>query len=62
MLDREDQDHNLIPRAWRTSYEMQYINRNLGENTRKKRAKGQRDLLKLFYSDIGSVPWQDHMI
>ena len=62
MLDREDQDHNLIPGAWRTGYEMQDINWNLGGNISKKRAKGQRDLLKLYYSDIGSVPWQDRMI
>ena len=62
MLDREDQDHNLIPGAWRTGYEMHDINRNLGGNTSKNRAKGQRDLLKLYYSDIGSVPWQDRMI
>ena len=37
MLDREDQDHNLIPWAWRTGYEM-HINSNLGGNT--KRAEG----------------------
>ena len=55
MLDREDQDHNLIPGAWRTGYEMHNINRNLGGNTSKKRAKGQRDLLKLYYSDIGAM-------
>ena len=62
MFDREDQDHNLIPGAWSTGYEMHVINWNLSGNTSKKRAKGQRDLLKLYYSDIGSVPWQDHMI
>ena len=57
MLDRKDQDHNLIPGAWRTGYEMHDINQNIGGNTSKKRAKGQRDLLKLYYSDIVSVPW-----
>ena len=57
MLDRKVQDHNLIPGAWRTGYEMHDINQNIGGNTSKKRAKGQRDLLKLYYSDIVSVPW-----
>ena len=62
MLDREDQHHNLIPGAWRNGYDMHEINRNIGGNTSKKRAKAQRDLLKLYYNDIGAVPWQDRMI
>ena len=62
MLDREDQQYNLIPGAWRDGYDMQDINRNIGGNTSKKRAKGQRDLLKLYYNDIGAVPWQERMI
>ena len=62
MLGREDQDHNLIPGAWRTDYEMHDINRNIDRNTSKKRAKGQSDLLKLYYSNIGAVPLQNHII
>ena len=40
MLNREDQNRNLIPRAWRTGYEMHDINRNLTGNTSKKRTHG----------------------
>ena len=50
MLDQENQIYNLIPVAWRNGYDMHDINRNIGGNTSKK-----RDLMKLYYNDIGSV-------
>lgn len=63
LYDIEDQNHNAIPGAWRAGIQMHDINRNIGGNTGKKRAKAQRDLLKLYYnSPAGSVPWQEDMI
>ena len=56
MLDQEDQHNNLIPGTWQNGYDMTDINRNIGGNTSMKRAKAQRDLMKLCYNDIGLVP------
>ena len=56
MLNREDQHYNLIPGAWRNGYNRHNINRNIGGNNSKKRAKARRDLMKLYYNDIGAVP------
>ena len=41
---------------------MHDINRNIGGNTSKQRAKAQRDFMKLYYNDIGAVAWQKQMI
>ena len=51
MLDRENQIYNLIPVAWQNGHDMHDINRNIRGNTSMK-----RDLMKLYYNDIGSVP------
>ena len=62
MRDQKDQHYNLMLGAWQNGYDMHDINRNVGGNTSKKRAKAQRDLMKLCYNDIGAMPWQNQMI
>ena len=52
----EDQHYNLIPGAWWKRYDMHDINKNIGGNTSKKRAKAPNDLIKLYYNVIGAVP------
>ena len=59
-LDREDQNGNLIPGAWRTPHclhEMETVGRAPREN---QAGKKLRIYLKHYYnSDAGRVPWQE---
>ena len=59
-VDREDEDHNIIPGAWRNDLVRLLPVRGLFRQGREtKVAKNQRDYLKAYYwSPVGSVPWQ----
>ena len=59
MLDQEDQNYYLFPGAWWNGYDMHDINRNIGGNTSKKRAKTPRDFMELYKNYIGAVHWQN---
>jgi hypothetical protein len=62
-LDHEDEQHNLIPGAWREGRIMLDIERVRGGNRATRAAITQRLYLKHYYSSpAGSVPWQDRMI
>ena len=60
-LDQEDDEHQLIPGAWRDDAMMQ----DLADEGRGHRATAEvkklRACLKHYFnSDVGSVPWQMH--
>ena len=59
-VDREDEDHNIIPGAWRNDLVRLLPVRGLFRQGRETEvAKNQRDYLKAYYrSPVGSVPWQ----
>ena len=62
-VDREDDQHNVIPGAWRTGRNMQDLHTVRGPNRASTVAKRQRLLLKHYVnSPAGSVAWQDRMI
>ena len=61
-LDREDEDHNLVPGAWRQDGQLLGFF-DAGMHNMGRAAKDQRDYLKAFYnSPAGSVPWQNDML
>ena len=62
LLDREDQDHNLVQGAWRQGVNMHDMDEVLRGNTSNKEAKAQRQLLKIYYNSVGAVHWQERMI
>ena len=63
ILDQEDEDHNIIPGAWRDGVELLELQRVRGANRVAVIAKRQREYLKMYFnSAAGSVPWQDRMI
>ncbi len=63
VADREDDEHNLIPGAWRDGRALPDIARALPGNHDTLAAKNQRDYLKAYYnSPVGAVPWQERMI
>ncbi|XP_053380248.1 putative nuclease HARBI1 [Mercenaria mercenaria] len=62
-LDQEDDQHNLVPGAWRTDEMLTAIQQVRGHNRDATDAKQQREYLsKYFNSAAGSVPWQDRMV
>ena len=62
-MDKEDEDHNLIPGEWRNGTAMPDLARNLGHNRDNVEGKNQRDYLKHYFnSPAGSVPWQDRAL
>lgn len=62
-LDQEDEEHNIIPGAWRDRTNLDEMNYARGGNFTSKAAKSQRLYLKEYYnSPTGAVPWQDRMI
>ena len=62
-LDYEDDDHNLVPGAWRLDSNMHDMEQVIGGNRDSVAAKKQREYLKLYFnSPAGSVPWQEHMV
>ena len=61
--DHEDEDHHLVPGAWRNGRQMEDVNNPVGGNRSSKVAKAQRAYLKHYYnSAAGSVEWQERMI
>ena len=63
LLDREGDDHELIPGLWRTEAVMQEMDEIRAPTGETRRGKQQRILLKNFLnSPQGEVPWQRHMI
>ena len=62
LLDRENENHQLIPGAWRDAVNLEDTHATRG-NFLSKVAKEQRLYLKHYYSSqAGKVPWQDNMI
>ena len=62
-LDLEDEDHKMIPGAWREDAHLENLQMIHGPNIDTLNAKKQRVVLSEYYnSPAGSVPWQDRMI
>ncbi len=62
LLDVEDEDHNIIPGAWRQEGMLEELQR-IGGNRMTREAKRQREYLKHYYvSPAGRVPWQERML
>lgn len=63
VLDQEDNQHQVVPGAWRNGLNMQDVDDIMGGNRITKAAKSQREYLKHYYnSPVGAVPWQNNMI
>ena len=62
-LDREDQNHQLVPGAWRADAQLQDMPPEPRRGNIHVVAKRQRIYLREYYtSDAGAVPWQDNVI
>ena len=62
-LDQEDEEHNVIPGAWRDGINLDEMHHIRGGNFTSRTAKRQRLYLKAYYnSPVGSVAWQDRMV
>ena len=62
-LDQEDNNHQVIPGAWRNDANLEDINNIVGGNLATRAAKQQRHYLKHYYnSPAGAVPWQIDMM
>ena len=61
LLDREDEDHEVINGPWRNDEVMMSLAAMRGQNVTKA-AKGQRDYLCGWVNSVGAVPWQDRMV
>ena len=63
LLDREDENHHLLPGAWRDRTNLKDIDDVQDRNYPSKAAKQQRLYLKHYYSSpAGKVPWQERMV
>ena len=61
--DQEDDDHQMIPGAWRNDTPLTDGVSGFARNTSSIGAKMQRDYLCAYYnSEAGSVPWQNDMV
>ena len=58
MLDREDEEGNVVPGEWRNNIQLADIDNVRGGNIATHAGKKQRELLKLYYNSVGAVPWQ----
>uniref|UniRef100_UPI00358E636F putative nuclease HARBI1 n=1 Tax=Myxine glutinosa TaxID=7769 RepID=UPI00358E636F len=61
-VDREGNDHQIIPGACRNKPVLQDMQNVQGGNRATREAKAVRVYLKHYYNNVGSVPWQDEMI
>ena len=63
LLDKEDENHAVVPGAWRQDRNMQDLHNVMGGNRAMRAAKLQQLYLKHYInSRAGSVPWQNKMI
>lgn len=63
LLDREGDNHQVVPGAWRDEQVFEEVNNVRGPTSETRRGKRQRLFLKHYYnSEVGSVPWQRDMI
>ena len=61
-VDREDDQGNLVPGAWRANVQLTDPDPGAGGRPNYE-GKVQRNYLKDYYnSDVGRVPWQDHIV
>ena len=61
-VDREDEDHNTIPGAWRGDQQVEEIPQPQAPNRDNRVDKVMRDYLKAYFnSEAGSVPWQERL-
>ena len=63
-LDREDDNHNIVPGAWREGRQLVGLEaRALRGNVATREAREQRlYLMNYYHSEVGAVDWQDRMI
>jgi hypothetical protein len=63
LVDREDQNHDVVPGAWRATAAMDDMERRLRGNNDSQVAKLQRLYLKHYYNGTaGAVPWQQQLV
>ena len=64
LVDIEDENHQVIPGAWREGVDMHNMDDVAGAGNQMTRAgKAQRIYLTQYYnSPAGAVPWQDRMV
>ena len=61
-VEREDEDHNIIPGAWREDHQVEEIPPPQAPNRDNRVGKVMRDYLKAYCnSEAGSVPWQERL-
>ena len=61
-VNREDEDHNIIPGAWRGDQQVEEIPQPQALNKDNRVGKVMRDYLKAYFnSEAGSVPWQERL-
>ncbi len=61
VADTENTDHTLVGGAWRSEQVLNSIQPTTLRNAPRD-AKSQRELLKNFFNNHGSVPWQNNMV
>lgn len=62
IADEEDDQHNIVPGAWRQHAPLADVQR-AGGNRNTKAGKRQRETLKHYFNNpVGAVPWQNRMI
>ena len=62
LLDREADDHQVVPGAWRDDGVLQEVRNVRGASSETRDGKRLRVYLKNYYNNIGAVPWQGNMI
>jgi len=63
IIDHENENHEVIPGAWRLNANMNEVYMAVGGNYDQLAAKRQRETLRIYFnSEAGSVPWQEQMV
>ena len=63
MADEEDDQHNVVPGAWRQLAQLEDMQHVAARNRDTKAGKRQREILKHYFNNpVGAVPWQNRMI
>jgi len=63
IVDEEDDQHNVVPGAWRQLAQLEDVQHVAGGNRDTKAGKRQREILKHYFNNlVGAVPWQNRMI